>query len=79
MSRANILNVREYCDRMCSETAADSDWKWGDVRRCPHGRIWYLGLQSIFWTEERWDHLSPWLNPFAYRRAVRAIAATEEA
>lgn len=50
----------------------------GDVRRCPHGRLWrWIGIrQSIFFTEhDQWERIYRWWTPIDYRRATKVLTA----
>lgn len=65
---ANILTVRQQCRLRCP--ARTEGPRVGDVRRCEHGRLWLYRWGAFI---NYWSRLRPWLNPLAYRRAVRAL------
>lgn len=76
---ANILSVRQQCDRGCSTTY----WRLygtvdrGDVRRCQHGRLWYAtggGRQGMFYSVlDAWEPLSWYWTPILWMRARRVL------
>lgn len=85
--RTNILTSRQHCRRDCSRTFHSTYGgalpggpfpgtmgTLGDVRRCEHGRLWqfaeiHYGGNWI----DRWEPLSRFWNPIAWRRASRAL------
>lgn len=74
----NILRGCEAanCAHECWRAGADR----GDVRRCEHGKIWTfdrLVEGRFFNTLIRWRRIHPFWEPITYRRAIRALAASE--
>ena len=74
-SIASLDDLLPECRRECRYTGSYYDTR--SVRRCPHGRIWRCDLVRPHY--DHWVRVRPWLRPFLYRRAIRALALRETA
>lgn len=70
----------EHCDRtlQCREYGYASE---GDVRRCPHGKIWVATGRErtgrYYNTLDCWRELHPFWNRRHYTEAVQALEAED--
>lgn len=67
-----------YCGVDCRHTywRGYGPVRWGDVRRCEHGKVWQATGRSRenvwFHHLDVWERLG-WWRPIAYRRARRLL------
>lgn len=78
MRKTTILTPRQQCLHGCSSTfrgwpSNNGIGSPGDVRRCPHGRIWIWDGRNLNGTHDTWRTLSPFWEYIRWRRAVRAL------
>jgi hypothetical protein len=67
-----VTNCREFSDWPNIYRVA------GEVRRCPHGRIWeWVGSSGFTYSSAHWRRLSPFWERRRVRKAEAAIAELE--
>lgn len=69
----SILTPAQLCRTQCPWLTIPAGP--GYVRRCPHGQIWIYNTHILFTLDpcRNWRRLRAWIEPFRYRRAVRAL------